>query len=253
VTVVDNQLESVRGWSDDAAWAGRLRTDADAVERFVPARLRALHETVVSRARMVDAGALILSGSTARGRRTEISDLDYHLVGPRIETGDLAHELDVHVLSPEKLEAEILAGDDFVQWSLRFGCVVFDDGTLRRALRLIAERRPWPDVERKRRHAARSLDLAGRVVETGDQDGALVQVRTALSLAARAGLLSRGAFPMSRAELPRQLADAGWATAGEALRASIEGDPSLEELAAAVDAGRGLLAEIGERTDGRSP
>jgi hypothetical protein len=249
VTVASGQLVLV---SDEATWARRLRADLDAVERFLPPRLRPLHETVVSRARMVDANALILSGSTARGRRTEISDLDYHLVGPRIETKDLSAELDVHVLSQQKLEAEIVAGDDFVQWSLRFGCVLFDDGTLLRAVRLIAARRPWPDVERKRRHAMKSLELAGRVVETGDHDGALVQVRTALSLAARAGLLSRGTFPMSRAELPGQLADAGWVSASDALRASIEGHPSLEELDAAVNTGRGLLGEIGDRVGGRS-
>jgi hypothetical protein len=224
-----------------------LEADARAVERLLPSRLRPVHDLVVLRAREIDANGLILSGSTARGRRTEISDLDYHLVGQKIATTGLAHELDLHVLSPEKLEAEILAGDDFVQWSLRFGCVVFDDGTLHRALRLIGDRRPWPDVVRKREHAQKSIDLAARVIETGDDDGALVQVRTALSLAARAFLLSRRTFPMSRAELPRQLSEAGFPTAGEALRSTIEREPSLDELTAAVGAGRALLALIDER------
>jgi hypothetical protein len=244
VTVLDPQLDLVRSWSDDDAWRRRLVADAQAAGRFLPARLRSVHETVVRRAHVVEANALILSGSTARGRRTTISDLDYHLVGPKIETDDLSHELDLHVLSKARLEAEILAGDDFVQWSLRFGCVLFDDGTLREALRLIADRRPWPDVERKRRHAAKSLELAGRVVETGDEDGALVQVRTALSLVARAFLLSRGTFPMTRADLPRQLAAAGCTSGSAALEASIEGHPSLEQLAVAVDEGRGLLAHL---------
>lgn len=247
MTVVDKQLELVRSWSDDDAWRQRLNADREAVGRFLPARLRPLHEAVVSRARLVEASALILSGSTAWGRRTEISDLDYHLIGPKIETSDLSYELDLHVLSKEKLEAEILEGDDFVQWSLRFGRVLFDDGALREALRLIAERRPWPDVNRKREHASKSLELAGRVVETGDEDGALVQVRTALSLVARAFLLSRTTFPLTRADLPGQLADAGRAGAAEALQASIDGHSSLSDLAAAVDEGRALLAEVRER------
>ena len=216
-------------------------------------RLRSLHEAVVARARAADANALILSGSTARGRRTGISDLDYHLVGPRPRIDDLAHELDLHVLSRDKLEAEILAGDDFVQWSLRFGRVVFDDGTVREALRLIAERRPWPDVERKRRHAAKSLEFAGRVVETGDEDGALVQVRTALSLVARAFLLSHGTFPMTRADLPRQMADLGELGFSGALQASIDGHPSLEELAGAVDEGAVVLGGLAEPVAGQGP
>ncbi|MEN3282725.1 MAG: hypothetical protein V7607_3865 [Solirubrobacteraceae bacterium] len=253
MTVLDQQLDQVRSWSDDDAWRRRLIADAQAIRRFLPARLRPVHGAVVRRARLVEAKALILSGSTARGRRTAISDLDYHLVGPKIKADDLPHELDLHVLSKDRLEAEILAGDDFVQWSLRFGCVLSDDGTLREALRLIANRRPWPDVERKRRHAAKSLELAGRVVETGDDDGALVQVRTALSLTARAFLLSRGTFPMTRADLPGQLADAGCLSASAALEASIEGHPSLDQLAVAVDEGRGLLGQINEPSDRRRP
>ncbi len=109
-----------------------------------------------------------------------------------MRTNDLSLELDIHFLSQSQLKSDLLAGDDIVQWSLRFGCIVFDEGTVRRALRLMAERQPWPNVERKRSHAAKSLELAHRFVATGDEDGALVQVRTALSLAARARLAQRG-------------------------------------------------------------
>jgi hypothetical protein len=162
-------------------------------------------------------------------------------VGNKIATRDLSSELDLHVLSTEEIRTEILAGDDFIQWSLRFGRIVFDDGTLLEALRLIAESRPWPGIERKRDHAAKSLKLARRVVESGDQDGALVQVRTGLSLAARAYLLSKGEFPMSRAELPDQLLAAGETAAAHALQACIEGDPPLDILGDAVVEGANLL------------
>lgn len=189
--------ERVYSRSEDEAWRRRMTADVETIERLVPPELQRLHAVVVARATAAKAHALLLSGSTARGRRTAISDLDYHLIGPRIDTSDLSGELDLHVLSEERLAADVLSGDDFVQWSLRFGRVVFDDGTLRAALRLLAEQRPWPDPERKCHQAARSLDLARRVVETGDEDGALVQVRTALSLAARAFLLSNGTFPMT--------------------------------------------------------
>lgn len=233
-----------RVWSGQGEWKDRLRSDARAIRILLPHDLRALHTTVVARALAVGARGLVLSGSTARGFRTEISDLDYHLVGPAIETTHLARELDLHVLSEQEFESAILKGDDFVQWSLRFGLVVFDDGFLRAGLRTVAERCPWPDVARKRAHAAKSVDLARRFVATGDEDGALVQVRTALSLAARAHLLGRGVFPLSRLELCEQLTQVGRAAAGDALRAAIAGPPTLEELDRSVCEAEALLESV---------
>lgn len=241
MTTREALLDSPSLWADDRAWRRRLATEEEQIELGVPAELRDLHGSVVERARSVGARALILSGSTARGRRTEISDLDYHLIGPKIETKDLSRELDLHVLSEQELRSEILAGDDFVQWSLRLGYIVFDDGTIRRAVRLIAERRPWPSVERKRDHAAKSLSLARRFVATGDQDGAVEQVRTALSLAARARLLSVGVFPLSRAELPAQLEAIGSMSVARDLAGTIYESPRLSELAEAVSRGEQLL------------
>jgi hypothetical protein len=241
MTVADARRLLLRGWSDEAAWRQRLREDAAAIVRDLPMDLLGLHRAVVCRARDAGGRALILTGSTARARRTDISDLDYHLIGPRIDTRDLSREVDVHVLVPDDLERRVLAGDDFIHWSLRFGRIVFDDGIVRQGFRTMAERRTWPDVERKRRQASKSVEWARRIVASGDEDGALVQVRTALSLAARAVLLARGEFPLSRAELPDLLAVAGRATAGRYLRSTIDGSPGLPELEKAVDAARDLL------------
>jgi len=237
-------VDPLVAWVDDDAWVRKVQSDAEAIAHLLPSELRGLHRVVVDRARCSGAKALILSGSTVRGCRTEISDLDYHLVGAKIQTKDLSRQLDLHVLSEEKLDSELLAGDDFIQWSLRFGAVVFDDGVLRRALGLIAERQPWPDVERKRANAEKSLALAGKFVDTGDQDGALVQVRTALSLAARARLLSAGRFPLARAELPAQLAAMGCTDAARGLTATIYESPPLTDLRAIVRRGEELLDAI---------
>lgn len=242
MTVHGATVDPLTAWANDAVWKRKMGSDADQIRRCLPPELCELHDAVVERARSAAAQALILSGSTVRGRRTESSDLDYHLVGPRIEMKDLSSELDLHVLSEGKLESELLAGDDFVHWSLRFGCVVFDDGTVRRALRLLVERQAWPDVDRKRAHAAKSLELARRFVATGDEDGALEQVRTALSLAARARLLGEGTFPLSRAELPAQLDSIGCGDSARALAATIHASPPLPELAQAVRQGEELLA-----------
>ena len=199
------------------AWAHRLQRDAREIARRLPPELLGLHSAVVDRAREAAAHGLILSGSTARCRRTAISDLDYHLIGPQLFTRDLSSQLDLHILTPTELDAHILGGDDFVQWSLRFGLIVFDDDHLRRAAALIANSKPWPDAYRKRQHAAKSVGLARRMVASGDQDAALEQTRTALSLAARARLLRAGVFPGARDELPQQLAKLGLREAGEAL------------------------------------
>jgi hypothetical protein len=228
-----------------AMWQRRIRADRDLASRLVPDSLRPLHTAVVCRAHQAGAHSLILSGSTARGCRTEISDLDYHLVGDKILTRDLSAELDLHVLSPKKLMARILEGDDFIQWSIRFGLLLFDDNTVLDAARLIVEERAWPDVERKAQHARKSLDLARRVVETGDSEGALIQVRTALALSARAHLLSTRQFPLSRAELPTQLVAGGHPESAAALEACIHGEPSLEALGQAVSKGYALLERFG--------
>jgi hypothetical protein len=128
--------------------------------------------------------------------------------------------------------------------------VVFDDGAVRRALRLIAERKTWPDAERKRAHAVKSLDLARRFVRTQDQDGALVQVRTALSLAARARLLGAGVFPLARAELPAQLEAIGCSKTAHDLAETIYGSPSLAQLEVAVQHAEDLLAAATPPTNG---
>jgi hypothetical protein len=103
-------------------WPGRIETDRRALIERLPSRLVDLHAAVADRAAGAGAAALILSGSTARARRTDISDLDYHVIGGHpIDTSDLSRELDIHVLTPQELMSELMAGDDFVQWSLRFG------------------------------------------------------------------------------------------------------------------------------------
>lgn len=236
---------------DDGSWRARIDSDGGQIDSRVPLHLKGLHSAVVTRAAAGSARSLILSGSTARGSRTAISDLDYHLIGLPIDTSDLSRELDLHVLSVQELKAHLLAGDDFVQWSLRFGLVVFDHGPAENAMTLIMRRALWPDPARKREHAAKSLGFARRFVATGDRDGAILQVRTALSLAARAHLLGLKIFPLSRAELPDQLRAVGRGEAAAALTSSIRAAPSLDELEEAVTLGDQLLAGARASNHGR--
>lgn len=235
--------------SNDALWQARLTEDRQRMLEEIPQPLRVLHETVTVRALESGAEALILTGSTACGTRTAISDFDYHLVGLPIKIDDLSDELDLHVVTADLLNTRVREGDDFTHWSLRFGRVVFDGGILRESVRLIAEQQLWPDPARKEKQARKSLKIACAMVASGDHDAAVEQVRTALTLTARWRLLEDRRFPLSRAELPDQLTEAGYIKLAEGLSATIIGGPSLEELAAHVEAAErfieGPSAEFG--------
>jgi hypothetical protein len=208
---------------------------------LIPRELCSLHDAVERRARESGAAALLLTGSTARGTRTAISDLDYHMVGEPITTDDLSGELDLHVVSPTLLSLRLREGDDFTHWSLRFGRVVFDDGIIRESVRLVADQRLWPDPVRKEQQARKSMGIARAMVESGDHDAAVEQVRTALSLIARWRLLEDGRFPLARAELPAQLEELGHTRLAIDLDATIHDAPSLHQLGLSVKAAYDLL------------
>lgn len=208
---------------------------------LIPHPLRKLHDAVTARARESGAEALLLTGSTARGTRTAISDLDYHLVGEPIATDDLSAELDLHVVSATVLNTRLGEGDDFTQWSLRFGCVVFDEGIIKESIRLIDEKDLWPDPARKEQQARKSLSIARAMMASGDHEAAVEQVRTALTLIARWRLLESRSFPLSRAELPAQLEALGYMKLATGLAATIHGAPPLAKLAAYVEAAHELL------------
>jgi hypothetical protein len=226
---------------EDSLWKVRLAEDKQRILEEIPQSLRMLHDAVTARTLESGAEALLLTGSTARGTRTAISDFDYHLVGPSIKTDDLSDELDLHVVTADLLNTRLREGDDFTHWSLRFGRVVFDQGIVRDSVRQITEQRLWPDPARKEKQARKSLKIASAMVESGDCEAAVEQVRTALTLAARWRLLEDWVFPLSRAELPGQLREVGYMKLAKGLAATIGETPSLEELAAHVEAARRLL------------
>lgn len=62
----------------------------------------------------------------------------------------------------------LLAGDDYIQWTLRFGCILHDDGILQAASDCIEEKGLTPSAERKLIQARRGLGLAQLVLESGD-------------------------------------------------------------------------------------
>jgi hypothetical protein len=85
------------------------------------------------------------------------------------------------------------------------------------------------------------VEDARMMVESGDQDAAVEQVRTALTLVARWQLLGDGIFPLSRGELPAQLIERSQSDLAAGLDATIIGSPTLEDLADFLKAAQSLV------------
>jgi hypothetical protein len=218
----------------DAGWTRRIREDRDRAERYQTPQQRAITATVMSRAIDLGASGFALTGSTARKRRTAISDLDYHVIGRRPDVSDLPGDVDVVATSAGRFRSRLVEGDDFVQWTLRCGCILYDVGPMRDGVRLIVERDLWPDAQRKLDSLDGHRTEVERLIQMGDQDAAREQLRAMLTTAARGLLLRAGVLPLARKELPAQLERAGYELLGRALHRMIHAAPQIDELEAAL-------------------
>ncbi len=224
------EVHVAAAWSNDRAWEGKLASDRTRAARHQSRPQRILTEEVLTRSRAAGAQAFALTGSTSRNRRTEISDLDFHVVGPRPTYDDFPGEVDIYAGDVEHFWTKLRSGDDFVQWTLRFGCVLFDTGIFRAGLRTIATEDLWPDPQAKFIRVPAHLDLASRLIRMGDRDAAQAEVRATLTTAARGVLLEARVFPLARSELPDQLRTIGHEQLARALNATIHSERSLVEL-----------------------
>jgi hypothetical protein len=215
-------------------WERRLRDDRRRAERLQTPEQRAVTAVLLDRAMASGAAGFALTGSTARKRRTAVSDLDYHVVGSRPDAGDLPGDVDVVATGVACLRDRLLEGDDFVQWTLRFGCILHDTGALHDGLRLIVERDLWPSPQRKLETLGAHTREVRRLIEMGDRDAAQEQLRATLTTAARGLLLQRQVFPLARSELSAQLLQVGYRPLAEVLGRTIRGRPHLDELGAGL-------------------
>jgi len=214
----------------DVGWDRRTREDRDRAERHQTPEQRTITDIVMNRAIAMGASGFALTGSTARKRRTAISDLDYHVIGRRPDVSDLPGDLDVIATSAARFRSRLIDGDDLAQWTLRCGCVLHDSGPMRDGVRLIVEMDLWPNAQRK----LDSLDIhrteVERLIQMGDQDAAHEQLRAMLTTAARGLLLHARIFPLARKELPAQLERAGYGPLAQILDLMIRVAPQLDEL-----------------------
>lgn len=227
--------------ADHAIWGDRLEGDRRRAVMNQTPELAAITAEVERRSRALGADAVVLSGSTARGRRTWVSDLDYHVIGARPDLTDLPEEIDLYTDTPGEFLRKLRAGDDFVHWSAWFGCILFDSGVVRESATLIAEGDLWPDVDRKARQARKTLAFADQLVRSADHEAALEQTRGALSLTARWWLLKHEVFPLARDELSEQLRATGQTHLAECLHLAIHTTPSIPRLSGMLQTARHLL------------
>ena len=226
-------------------WDERLRFDRERAARHQSSELAAITEAVLVRAQAAGAEAVVLSGSTARGHRTDVSDLDYHVVGASsLRVADLPADIDLYADEVDRFWGKLREGDDFAHWSVWYGCVLCDSGVMREAAEFLSGRNAWPDAERKLRQARGSLGFAAQIAESGNYGAALEQTRGALSLVARWVLLSHDVFPLARDEMPAQLEALGRTRLARDLRRSIRERPRTEDLRDAIAQ---ALAHTGDR------
>ncbi len=214
----------------DAGWARRMREDRDRAEHSQTPVQQAITATVMRRAIALGASGFALTGSTARKRRTAISDLDYHVIGKRPDVSDLPGDVDVVATSATRFRSRLIEGDDFIHWTLRCGCILYDAGVMRNGVQLIVERDLWPSGQRKLDSLAMHRAEVERLIQMGDQSAAHEQLRAMLTTAARGLLLHARVFPLARNELPAQLKQAGHVPLADALRLTIDHEPRLDEI-----------------------
>ncbi|HSZ68848.1 MAG TPA: hypothetical protein VK756_00660 [Solirubrobacteraceae bacterium] len=159
-----------------------------------------------------------------------MSDLDFMIVGKRPNLDGIHEDIDVYAADTSALWERLLAGDDYIQWTLRFGCILHDDGVLHNASRYIDEHDLAPSAERKLAQARRGLTLAHLVHDSGDVEAAREQCRAALTTIARWRLIASGEFPLARNELSDQLLALGCCHLAAALHRLIHDQPSRDDL-----------------------
>ncbi len=238
-----NPVDVAGGGSLEIPWATRIQEDRRRSIALQTPSQRQATETILQRALALGAGAVALTGSTVRAQRTTMSDLDLMIVGERPDVSDVQEDVDLYAAGPEAFWERFVAGDDYIQWTLRFGCILHDDGILQAASRYVDEHKLPPSAARKLTQARRGLGLARLVLESGDIEAAREQCRAALTTVARWLLIANGIFPLSRDELSDQLVVLQCLDLAEALHRLIHDQPGGEELRIGLDLGELLMTD----------
>ena len=179
--------------------------------------------------------AMVLVGSWARGTQVDpISDIDVLAIGG-VDIPSPVGRIQVISRSAAQLRELVMAGDDFSQWSLRFGRPLSGRRLWKDLREKLLAAAPWPSGESKLALAKGRLKAAQELLAIGDVEAAEEEARYGLSHLARGLLLEQQVFPLSRPELPEQLAKIGEHEIARALNESLrEGAPNRDRLETAL-------------------
>lgn len=153
---------------------------------------------------------VVVIGSWARRTQSpEASDLDLLIGVPSSSRCPSRNRMHVICLSSEELARRVSEGDDLAIWSLKFGIPLSGRRKWQRLRDALLPAAPWPDSSKKFHLAHRALQYAKDLADMGDREAAQEELKAGLGHLARARLLKRGVFPLSRPELHAQLSNHG--------------------------------------------
>lgn len=189
--VLDAGLAAIRRWPSERArlWVERFVCDAAETPSVV---------------------AIVAYGSSVRDAEgSEDVDLLYVHAG-EVAFGAAPADVDLRAYASEVLDDRIAAGDEILGWALRLGVPLFEhDGFWSELQDRWVGRLPLPSAAAAEARAARAWDAAAGLAANGDVEAARELERSAVTQQARAQLIRSGVFPLSRPELPEQLASVG--------------------------------------------
>jgi hypothetical protein len=168
--------------------------------------------------------AVVFFGSAVRKVRRP-GDLDCLIIYGRRAPLLLSVPIDVDVRSyaASQVEALIEKGHDILGWALRFGVLAHEK---RRYWSHLCEtwsgRLPMPSLSSALHRAERASKLSLELANMGDVEASEEQSLSSLTHRARAALLEKGVFPISRPELPNQLRSIGEQALASALEAALQ-------------------------------
>lgn len=119
-------------------------------------------------------------------------------------------DVDLRVVGVDEVEVALSAGDEVLGWAARLGVPLMEaDAFWSSLMARWAGHLPFPNADAAEERAARAARYEQALRAAGDHDAADEMRLTELTQRARARLLRAGLYPLSRPELPGQLAALG--------------------------------------------
>lgn len=197
-----NSANSTLGWvtMGQAAKFPMIRRWIGSTRQWLSAFL----ETAPSNTSII---AIVVMGSVVRDHSHRRSDFDLLLIHrgkrPSIKTPP---EVDLRLVSTDRIEQLISEGQEIVCWALQFGSALYDPELFWHNLEQSwTGRVPFPSAREARARGQKTLSRAIEMLQSGDDSAADDLVLAALTQFARERLILAGVFPASRPELPKQL------------------------------------------------